>query len=382
VSVSKSQLNMSSTVDLGEPDPTVRGLIESDFVNVSDLRDIIASALQLGRLGDLEETAKGATPSEVMVETKPEIKPLVLETAEDKPEIKPLVLDINETDNAETPVNEADDRPITNVTLQPIGQSILLSGMEVRVAIDLRKIEGENGISHLKSDLEMKDQKARLGPVKFEYGGASFDISGSIDLAKNTDTVRLTGSAGGWNFAEIMHHLKFKKYAGGILYANFDVTGSHTSMADFVQTLNGNADISLKNGSIDTQLLDLAGLGIVPWFFSKDRGGVTTIVCARAPLHISNGRITTKQFVVETGQVQVVVYGDVDLKDRSIDIAGQPRRIGKPLSRSPWPFTATGPLADPKIKVKDGPRRLKRSDGASTMPQRRKICVPDILQLR
>ena len=65
-----------------------------------------------------------------------------------------------------------------------------------------------------------------------------------------------------------------------------------------------------------------------------------------------------------------------------MDISGQPRKIGEPLSRSPWPFTAKGSMAKPKIKVKDGPRRMKRSDGADTMPAKRKACVPDILQLQ
>jgi len=76
------------------------------------------------------------------------------------------------------------------------------------------------------------------------------------------------------------------------------------------------------------------------------------------------------------------VLGNVDMKKKTMDIMGQPRRIGKPLARSPWPFTAVGPYAKPKIKVKDGPRRVRRSDGATTMPKNRKLCVPDILQLK
>ena len=159
-------------------------------------------------------------------------------------------------------------------------------------------------------------------------------------------------------------------------------TPATSPLGDFLATLDGTANVSMRNGSIDSQLLDLAGLGVVPWLFSKDRGAAATIVCARAPLQISNGRFSTKQAVVETDRVQIVVFGNVDLKRKTLDITGQPRRIGKPLSRSPWPFTAVGPIAKPKIKVKDGPRRLRRSDGASTMPQRRKICVPDILQLK
>jgi len=203
-----------------------------------------------------------------------------------------------------------------------------------------------------------------------------------MDLNEDPDILKISGSTGGWNFGHIMQELRFKKGASGVLNANFDVSGSRNSVQKFLATMSGGATVSMRNGSIDSQLLDLAGLGIIPWLFSKDRGSAVAIVCIRAPLHISNGRISTEQTVVETSQVQIVVVGNVDLKHKTLDVMGQPRRIGKPLSRSPWPFTAIGPMAKPKIKVKDGPRRLRRSDGASTMPQRRKLCVPDILQLK
>ncbi|MEM7319414.1 MAG: hypothetical protein AAF408_10390, partial [Pseudomonadota bacterium] len=51
-------------------------------------------------------------------------------------------------------------------------------------------------------------------------------------------------------------------------------------------------------------------------------------------------------------------------------------------TRSPWPFVVSGPLKHPKLRLKRGPHRQKRSDGASTMPEHRKLCIPDILQLR
>ena len=116
--------------------------------------------------------------------------------------------------------------------------------------------------------------------------------------------------------------------------------------------------------------------------FEKGRKENAVIVCLRAPLNVSNGRFTLKNGVVETPKVQLVVQGDVNLRNDSLDISGQPRRIGKPLSRSPWPFTIKGSIKDPKVKVKDGHNREHRADGASTMPARRKICVPDILQLK
>jgi len=365
ISIAESQVSINANLNLDEPNPTVRGQIESDLIKVEHLRDITIAAMQLGRLNSTEkaagqQTATAGTPSK----------------SDDGIVTEPLVLK-----KPGQGVSEP-DAPMRNVTLQPLGQAILLSGMDLNVTIDLRKIEGAKGSSSLKSDIEMKDQKARIGPLKFEYGGAHFDLSGSMDLNEEPDIVKLSGSTGGVNFGEIMQALRFKKQASGILNATFDVSGHHASFQDFLGTMQGAATVSMRNGSIDTQLLDLAGLGVIPWLFSKDRGAAAPIVCLRAPLYVSKGRISTKQTVVETDQVQIVVLGAVDLKHKTLDITGQPRRIGKPLSRSPWPFTAVGPMAKPKIKVKDGPRRVRRSDGASTMPQKRKLCVPDILQLK
>ncbi|OUS37503.1 hypothetical protein A9Q94_05335 [Rhodobacterales bacterium 56_14_T64] len=379
IAVAESQLGFSLDLDVADPHPVVRGRIESDLIKVAHLRDIVTAALQVAKLNDLEQSeSDGNTPADGLLESEDgkKTEPLVLP--------KPEQTDLAESEGGgaagASDTNLPD--PFRNVSLQPMGRSILMSGMDLSITIDLKNIEGAKGSSSLKSDLEMKDLKARLGPLKFEYDGAHFDISGSMDLNENPDILKLSGSTGGWDFGEIMQSLRFKKSASGVLNANFDVSGSHASVRDFLATMNGNANVSMKHGRIDSQLLDLAGLGVIPWLFSKDRGPTVNIVCARAPLHISNGRISTKQTVMETDRVQIVLLGNVDLKHKSLDIAGQPRRIGKPLSRSPWPFTAVGPMAKPKIKVKDGPRRLRRSDGASSMPERRQLCIPDILQLK
>nr|WP_319948665.1 AsmA family protein [uncultured Shimia sp.] len=346
IGVDTSSLDIHADLDLDDPESVVRGAIESDVIRVNHLRDIAAVAIQFGKLNKTEQAAEAQSEEE-------------------------------QSNDPPTPTG-----PIRNVTLQPLGQAILLSGMDMEIGIDLRKIEGDKGTTSLKSNFELKGDTARLGPVEFEYGGGFFNVSAEMDLEKNPDTISISGATGGWDFGKIMHAIKFKKGASGILNANFDVSGSHATVKDFVGTMNGSALVSMRNGTIDTQLLDLAGLGILPWLFTKDRGPTAPIICARMPLHVSNGQVSTKETVVETDHVQVVVYGHVDLKGKTLDIHGQPRRIGKPLSRSPWPFSLAGALAKPKVKVKDGPKRVRRKDGASTMPDKRKLCVPDILQLQ
>ncbi|GAB5435988.1 AsmA family protein [Falsiruegeria mediterranea] len=351
VDVGDSELDLAMSLDMADPHPVVRGTVESDLIRINHLRDIAASALQLSKLNPQAESA---------------------EEPADTNEIQPLVL------SKEEPASG----PLRDVTLEPLGRTILLSGMDLSVQIDLRKLEGDAGTTSLQSAFEFAEGKAQLGPVDFSYGGGHFNITGLMDMKEDPDTLRVEGSTDGWDFGEIMQAINFKKPASGVVNGEFKLQGHHKSVKDFLATMQGSAFVSMRNGTIDTQLLDIAGLGVLPWLFSKERGKTAPIVCARAPLYFSNGQVSTKQIVVETDQVQVVVFGNVNLKGKTLDITGQPRRIGKPLSRSPWPFTLKGSLNDPKVKVKDGPRRLKRSDGASKMPENRKLCVPDILQLQ
>lgn len=369
IAVAQSELNIDLNADIADPHPVVIGQIESDLIEVDQIRSIIKAALQLQKLNKLEKAEAGENSSDP--ETG-EIAEPTDATADGAPE----------GDTAESDSDPTNSGPFRDVTLKPIGQEVLLSGMDMKVTIDLRKIVGKDHTSSLTTQLEMNEGLANFGPMKLEYGSAHFDITGSMDLNKEPDLIKLKGSTGGWSFAKILHELKFKKSASGSLGADFDVNGHNTSVKDFIATLNGATTVYMRNGSVDSQLLDLAGLGVIPWLFTKERGPRVPIVCIRAPLYMTNGRITTKQTVVETDQVQLVVVGDVNLQNKTLDIIGQPRKIGKPLSRSPWPFTLVGPLAKPKVKLKDGPRRLKRKDGKKNMPKNRKLCVPDILQLQ
>ncbi len=340
VKVADSVLQIMADLDDATSDPVLQGSIESDLIKIDQIRTIVQAAAQLRKIG-------GPEPDEEDV--------------------------IEES---------GDTSPLRDVTLKPIGRSILLSGMDMDVDVDLRHIEGAKGISSLQSELTLNENELKAGPLNFEYGGAHFDVSGQMDLSNDAHLLTLTGTAGGWQLDEILHNLNFKKGASGTIYADFSVTGGTDSPKHFANSMNGNATVSMRDGSIETQLLDLAGLGILPWVFTKEKQKVAPIICLRAPISISNGNISTKQTTLETDHVQVVVFGGVNVAGKVLDLNLQPRKIGEPLSKSPWPVTLKGPLAKPKIKVKDGPKRLKRSDGADKMPAKRKLCVPDILQLQ
>lgn len=246
---------------------------------------------------------------------------------------------------------------------------------------DLGEIVGIAGTSAIKTEFVMKDEKARMGPVKFEYDGGKIDITGSVDVANHPDILTLKGTADGWNFGTILQELNMKMRGSGILNASLNLSGTHRSIKDFTRTMSGALLVSMQNGRIHTRLVDLAGLGILPWLFSDEHGKVTPITCLRAPMKLDEGKITIDEAAMETSKVQLVASGYVNLRTETLDVTGEPRPIGKPLSRSPWPFVVLGSLKHPKLSLKKGAHRQKRSDGAHAMPKYRKPCIADILQL-
>ncbi|WP_234999551.1 AsmA family protein [Roseovarius albus] len=330
LSVAKSDLNMSLTAKLDQSPPHMGGQITSSLVRLIDVKHITAMIREL-------------SPS-------------------DGGKKKP-------------------DSIFSNVTLEPVTTQMLQSGLDMDVAIDLKKIEGVVGTSAVKTEFILKIDKAQLGPVKFEYDGGHFDVTGSVDLKNHPDIVKVKGNAGGWNFGTILKELHIKKRGSGILNATFNLSGAHKSIKGFTDTASGNILVSMRNGKIHTRLINLAGLGVFPWLFTDAHGKVAPIACLRAPLRFDRGNITIREAALETDKVQVVVNGDVNLGKETIDVTGEPRPIGKPLSRSPWPFVVSGSLKHPKLGLKKGSHRQRRSDGKTTPPEHRKHCIPDILQL-
>jgi len=339
--MAKSEATVDLSANNRGPGPVVKGSVTSPLIRLQDLSDGLRAVSEI--FDDILGKAPGAASGKQSV-----------------------------SQNA-----------VQNITIGLFDKNRLLRYGDVDIAIRFAEIAGTSAFKGIEANLVVGHGNASVGPLKFSFDGGHFDLLASIDTIASPSIVRLKGASKGLDIGAITKVLRVKIPATGTVDAEFDISGNHDSVARFVDTLDGSTTLRVRNGTVATSLLELAGLGIVPWLFSKDRRQKeATITCLRAPLKFRNGVVTTQDTVVETPDVQLVAYGTVNIPRRTLDVAGQPRPVGKPLSRSPWPFTLSGALTAPKVKVKTGPARLRRADGANKMPARRVPCVPDILQLK
>ncbi|WP_425044328.1 AsmA family protein [Primorskyibacter sp. S87] len=345
-----SKLNASLETSVSEGRPTVDGRIFSERLDVEDLRKAISGVVELGKIGN---------------EAGIEKEDAVADEEADETDFQPLVL----------PKEEG--KPTDLVDLEE-----LVLNTDLTVKLEIREITGQQGVSSLASELVSKDGQARLGPAEVTYGGGYFKVAAEMDLVETPELLSVSGATSGWDFGKILDAVGLGIDAHGTLSGNFDITGNHSSARTFINSMYGSASISMSKGDVATSLLELAGLGIFPWLFSEEfQQGYTDIVCVVAPVQINAGKISFDSMVAETESVQLVAQGHVDWINDSIALRAEPRRVGKPLARSAWPFDVTGRLSEPKFKLDVGGSRSKRADGADEMPAERKPCVPDLLQL-
>ena len=349
-----SDLSMAFQGDVDSTPPTINGQITSQVLALADLRQAVKGISELGKL----------------TSNKTELQPLVLPPEEDPIDLnpiplQPLVLPVEERTTAEF------------LNIDDAMEDVLLT-----TEIAFERIEGIQGVTSLKTTLVSDQGKAQLGPLRWNYGNGFIQFEVLSDLVSGPETLNIRGSTGGWDFGNILSELGLDIPARGQLRGNFNLTGSRASTQAFTDTLRGSATVSMDDAQIATSLLELAGLGIFPWLFSTERRqGYTDIVCLRAPISLNSGRVSFEAVVLETLSVQLITRGFVDVPRKVLSVRAQPRPVGRPLARSAWPFVISGSLASPDVKVDRSGRRLRRTDGAETMPDARTPCTADILQL-
>ena len=340
-----SDVTTNLSFDLSREINLVRGTILSEKMRLVDIREGTKAAISLSRAHRADRKANTATPEQ---DTRPPLQPLVIE-----------------------------DRK--KGLLSPYR---ILTETDLEIALDIRQFIGDAGISSMTSKLIADLGKVQAGPMELRYGRGFFKVLAQMDVVNDPDNISIRGGTSGWDFGRILESIGLGIQANGILRADFNVIGKVGPVRTFANSMVGSAALGMGNGMIATSLLELAGLGVFPWLFSQERRrGETEIVCVRAPVRINAGRVTFDQVVAETRSVQLVARGEVDWRRDSIALRAEPRRVGRPLSRSAWPFDVTGKLSDPQFKLQVGGSRSRRADGASDMPGTRTPCVPDIFQL-
>jgi uncharacterized protein involved in outer membrane biogenesis len=157
-----------------------------------------------------------------------------------------------------------------------------------------------------------------------------------------------------------------RNYVTGALEAGVDVRGSGNSTSDILGTLNGNIDLTLRDGTLSHLATEAAGLDLAQALGVMVRGDQPLpLRCARLQASARNGILRTERGVIDNADTTVRVAGELNLKDESLALVATARpKDFSPLSLR-TPITVRGTLAQPVIGIEGG--KLAGKVGAAAL---------------
>ncbi len=232
----------------------------------------------------------------------------------------------------------------------------LRGSMQVDLGLKAAKIaDAGKRVSKLDARLKYNDRVVRLDPFKVRYLGGQVSSTLNINLKQDVPRIKIRGSMSDWPIGRTLKQMGAGGALTGSVRMNYDLSTSGSKPDGWLKSLNGKASIYLRNGTVGTNLIDLSGLSLPGWLFSKSSsGGVTKLICAVAPIIFKNGRGSVNPLVFETKNVQIVGGGSIDFRKGVINLKATPHAKRPEIAGVATPFTITGKLSNPKIKLEKG----------------------------
>ena len=318
--------------------PTLDGDILGNSVHISDIRSLAGLGKSLAGLVEAQTPKRTAKPLVI----KREAKPLVIER-----EAKPLVL----------------ENPKDELTLDR-----LVNDAKVQIGIKIGKVFDLPAVHKVNAVLKIDGGSARLEPVDVSVVGGTATAAVSSNLQKNPSRLSATGQLRGVGLKTLMKLANSDLDAQGSISGPFSLSFDIKQSSNLLRSTSGTTRLELKDGRVATSLLNLAGLGVIPWLFSRERqAGYTDITCAIVPLAFSRGVVSLDGTIIDTPSVQVLVNGQINLLNETLYIRAIPRPLNRADARSPFPVTISGPLSSPNVSIVRGEDSRRgsevRSDG-------------------
>ena len=236
------------------------------------------------------------------------------------------------------------------------------------ISINVNKISGAGkAASRIDGRAIYRNAVLVLDPLKMVFLGGKSRGSIRIDLSGNTLVHRHKGEVEGMPLGRLLQAMGKVPTVTGTIRANYEVTTKGLDIAPAIANLSGSGTFSLWDSTIDGKLIDLTGTNAISWLFSgksKDR----KVTCIVLPIQFKNGRGLTDALIIETGRVQLVGKGFLDLAGNAIDIAFEPKVLGRGTVNVATNFRVLGSLSNPQVKLGRGGRAGRAATEMVTAP--------------
>jgi uncharacterized protein involved in outer membrane biogenesis len=304
----------------------------------ADLRSRLLDIADLGPLIGVQTQGSGGKPAASQAQTR------------DRPSAKA-------TAQATDPDRLLPAGSFEGSRLQQIDADVTLVASELKVPQALP-------LENLDAALHLHDSILKMAPLDFGFAGGTIASKVMLDAREPTIRSEVRIDLRGVEVGRLIPRSKTIAKGAGRVGAVLELKGSGNSIADAAAGADGRVAATIADGRV-SNLRDAAsslnGGKVLRLLASGDRD--IRVNCGGIEFDVKGGRGTSKLFVIDTEQTQILGGGGFDLAHERFDmiVAPKPKRAGVLSLRTP--VRLYGSFKRPGYRLEKGPL-LARAGGA------------------
>lgn len=213
-------------------------------------------------------------------------------------------------------------------------------------------------VKDLRAEIELALGVLTVDPLSLDFLDGTFDAKVATDVSRIGDPLIVSGSLHNVALADLFPEEVVGVPVVGNISGDYAMSAVVDSLKEALETLTGTLALSLSDGRIGTNLIEMAGMGPVSFMFSKaSRQDFSDIHCAIGTVDFEAGEGTVTDGALETEFIHASINGTLSLPNDSIDMLIESRPIDKPAALPYIPAKVTGTLSHPDVQLIPGDYR-------------------------
>jgi len=153
-------------------------------------------------------------------------------------------------------------------------------------------------------------------------------------------------------------------YITGLIDADIDAHGTGISTASILGSLNGKAQLRLRDGTLSHLVTEGAGLDIAQALGVVFRGDeALPLRCGLLDMAMTDGRVEIRRGVLDNPDSTILIGGRVSLRDESLELVARAKPKDTTFASLRSPVTITGRFNAPRVGI-EAPKVAGRVIGA------------------
>ncbi|BCT67643.1 hypothetical protein NNRS527_01230 [Nitrosospira sp. NRS527] len=205
-------------------------------------------------------------------------------------------------------------------------------------------------VEHLITHLKVDDGLLTLDPANFSVAGGNIISRVAINARKDIPAAEAKIDFKRLRLPKLFPKIELTKESMGLIGGTTTVTGYGKSVGALLASADGTLGLIMSGGQISKLMLDIIGLDgarILKLLIAGDKNA--NIRCAVSDFDIKKGIMTSKAFVIDTTETNIIGEGWISLVDETIHlkISPQPKHISVLSLRTPVHISGT--FKDPTV---------------------------------